>query len=292
MLRFSGLIPSNTLNRAGGEIVFDAEAAAELLRREQSALTFTQLPAYLGTNVVQTKLLIQGGYIRSIIASARFEAGFPSYAREDLDQFVALLSERAQDVLMAPEGAYQIMHAAKRACCNSTEIVDLLLAGKLSWVGKLTNGTGYDAILVDLDEIRRFVRGPELAGLTMNQAYKSLRINPRALNAVVDAGLLTTVKQRPPSNRATLQIIPLAEVDRFRSTYITLFEACAVLNEHHLVLRRQLAHAGVTPMCDQTTARVTLYRRIDVAAIYPATGKPLDQTTPVSLIERRRTRSG
>ena len=89
-------------------------------------------------------------------------------------------------------------------------------------------------------------------------------MNSRALNELVTAGGIGTVVERHPVNRAPLRIVPFAEVERFRDTYVSLFQAAAEAGLHHLVLKGRLSAAGVTPAFDPEAFRITLYARRSV----------------------------
>ncbi|NKX16071.1 hypothetical protein HGG75_09025 [Ochrobactrum pseudogrignonense] len=63
-----------------------------------------------------------------------------------------------------------IGYAAKRACCSSKEVLDLILGKKLEWIGRDLSTTGYKSILVNVDEIKRLTQLPRSEGLTLQRA--------------------------------------------------------------------------------------------------------------------------
>nr|WP_246389283.1 TniQ family protein [Microvirga mediterraneensis] len=267
ILTKTGHLKADQLGKSDHEVVFDAVATADLLRRLSDALTHVELMPYLNANRVQVDILIREGFLRPIVEGTDEEVGWRCYAREDADQFLQTLTAEARDVDAAPEGTFSIPDAAKRANCHSTEIVDLIRQRRLAWVGRLGAVHGYNSILVEDREIRERVRGPELEGYTLNQTYKRLRINSHAVNALIDKGVLKTVVQRHPASRTPLRIVPFAEFKWFQAQYVTLFEAARILGLHPMALKKALVASGVRPVFDPAEMRVTFYEREHVRKV-------------------------
>ncbi|WP_191970938.1 TniQ family protein [Methylobacterium soli] len=261
VLSFTGHIAPDHSALSDHAVVFDAAATAGLLGRLSTALTFLELGPYLNTNRVQAKLLVEAGFIKPVVDGADEEVGWRCYAREDADAFLDALNAKAESVELIPEGAACILDAAKRACCHSREIVSLILGGQLAWVGRQRAERGYDAILVQVGEVRRHVRGRDLDGIPLSAAYKVLRTNWRVLNALVDNGIIATSIQRHPVNRAPLAVVSHEELRRFQDTYVSLVAFAEELGVHHLKLKRALAERGVHPELAPDRFHASFYRR-------------------------------
>jgi hypothetical protein len=258
-------LPGDHSNRTDHELTFDAVTTADILRRFSTALTHLELCTYLNAHRVQTKQLVDGGYIRPIVDGPDEEIGWRCYAREDVDAFLQELAWGSISIDQAPPGAFPISEAAKRACCRTTEIVDLILSRRLKWVGRLSWAHGYNAILVQVSEIRAQVRGQELEGYTLTEVYKCLRVSAQVVNALVDKGILRTSIQRHPVNRSPTRIIAAQEFKHFRRTYVTLFEAAGNLGLHHMTLKKALADLGIKPVLDPAEFHATFYERERIA---------------------------
>jgi hypothetical protein len=261
ILAATGHLPPDHSNLSDHEATFDAVATNDLLRRFRTALTHLELSSYLNAHRVQTKQLVDCGYIRPIIEGSADEIGWRCYAREDVDAFLQRLASDSVSVDRAPPGTFTISDAAKRTCCRTTEIVDLILSRQLKWVGRLSWYHGYNAILVQVSEIRAHVRGRELDGYTLSKVPNSLRVNAHAVNALVEKGILQTNIQRHPVNRSPRRIVTAQELERFRRTYITLFEAAGILEMHHLALKRTLRDLGIKPALDPIEFHASFYKR-------------------------------
>lgn len=272
-LAFTGQIQADHADLSDHAVVFDAAATNALLRRLASALTFLELCPYLNANRVQTKLLIDAGHIRPVLEGRDEEVGWRCYARDDVDAFLAALHRDAVLVAVAPAGSYPIQDAAKRACCHSREIVDLIIARKLNWVGRLSATSGYDAVLVDVDEVRKHVRGQELDGLTVSAATKVLRLGSRTVNALIAGDVIATAYQRHPVNRAMVQVIPEKALERFRLRYVSLFALAEELGAHHVKLKRALAERGIHVALAPDQFHASFYLREDIRSVSLSPGE-------------------
>ncbi len=225
VLRFAGHLPRASDGRSDHEVTFDAVASARLLRRLASAYTFLELGPALNASRLQAKLLVDGGVLKPVLDGSDAEVGWKCYAREDVDAFLTDLRREACPSDVAPPGAYSIRSAAKRACCHSVEVVRLILERRLGRVAELRGVRGYDAMLVKIDEVRREVRGRELDGILPSAAYKLLRTNWRAVDALVENGVIRTVVRRHLANRVPVSVISHDEIKRFEDGYVSLFKA-------------------------------------------------------------------
>ncbi|MDX3808172.1 TniQ family protein [Bosea thiooxidans] len=246
------------------EIHFDAVANADLLNRLKSALSFLDLVSYLNTNRIQVRLLIDEGFVRPVVEDADRDVGWEVFARRDVDDFLDRLLRRADPALNVSEGMLDIATAAKRSCCNSMEIVRGILDGDLQRIGRATDVSGYSAVLVDLDEVRAHVRGQELDGLTVDKAYRALKINPNAMKALIERGIIPITIQRHPVNRSPLRIVSQDALTQFNTTYVALFDAASSLKIHPVVLKQALQAMEVSPAFDPIITKATIYRRDQV----------------------------
>jgi hypothetical protein len=72
----------------------------------------------------------------------------------------------AEPLATAADGQVTIPQAAHRAFCMSEDIVRLVLDRKLKRKWRIASERGYTSLLLDLDEVRALVRGPDHGGLT------------------------------------------------------------------------------------------------------------------------------
>ena len=263
ILAFAGHLAADDVG-SDHQVTFNAVATHDLLRRLTGAYTGQDLPSALNAKRVQAKLLVRAGFLKPVVAGADADVGWKCYAREDVEKFLADLSRDAVPVAAAPDGAYPMQDAAKRACCHSSEIVTLILNRRLAWVGRVKGVRGYGAILVDVSEVRRLVRGEELGGVPPSAAYKQLRMNWRSMTALIADGVIRTTIKRHPSHRVPVPVITQEEAERFGRAYVSLFEAARELGVHHMKLKCFLSGLGVEPTLVRERYHASFYLRADV----------------------------
>lgn len=267
VLAFTGHISSDHSRHRANDVLFDAVAAKDLIRRLGSSLTFRELVQYLGPDRVLTQILIKAGHIQPVVEGPESIVGYTLYAREDVDAFLGAIRRGGHAVTDVPAGAYPIKVAAKKASTTALRVIGLILDRKLDWIGCLEGAHAFHGVLVDLEEVRRLVRGPELAGYPPREAGRRMKVSERSIYELIERGLIGTVSQEHPTGHRRVRVVPFAELARFRETYVSLFEASRDLDLHHLVLRRRLTAASVLPVCDPHACGVTLYLREQVEAL-------------------------
>jgi hypothetical protein len=147
-----------------GNCLFDAVRGSQAAREAAAAtLSVRKAGEYLNAPRVQRDRLYRAGIIVPRIKGS----GAPDqFAPEDLDAFLARLLAGARPVKAAADGRVTIPQAAHRAFCMSEDIVRLVLEGKVQRKWKLADERGYMSLLLDLEEVRTLVRGPDHGGLT------------------------------------------------------------------------------------------------------------------------------
>ncbi len=154
LLTSSGSL-SATVDVADAFAFFDAKGAEGLLAAVRDAVTATGAEECLGANRVQTSILIKHGFIEPF---SRPDEGCRLkeilFSKSELDSFLAALMRDAVAVSMAPSSRHRsIRGVAKSLKCQTVEVVSLVIHRKLKWVGRIEGQYGFDAILVDIDEV-------------------------------------------------------------------------------------------------------------------------------------------
>jgi hypothetical protein len=206
---------------------------------------------------VQRDRLYRAGLIVPRIKAAEHGAA-DQFAPEDLDDFLARLLAGARPVKAAAEGRVTIPQAAHRAFCMSEDIVRLVLDGNLQRKWKVAGVRGYMSLLLDLEEVRALVRGPDHGGLTGQAISDRLRVADRAAAALIKYRHLKSVTVINPVNRCPTVVGPIREVERFEREFVSLFAIAK------LKVKKELQHAGVEPVFNPKKIGATFYRRADL----------------------------
>jgi hypothetical protein len=221
---------------------------------------------YLNAPRVHTKLLHENGFITPFVPAQKRNANVSRYAfrKADLDDFLSRLLADAQTLAEPTKNIQDLPGAAKRANCSVIEIVRLVLDRKLIWIGRRLEVAGYLSLLVQVDEIRRFVRGTETDGLAEHKVIDELKVSWQAVRALVDDGILPTTMVINPVNRCPTRVVLKDDLRAFRATYVTLFQLAKERGIHQLALKKDLVNKGITPALSQERFRASFYRRSEL----------------------------
>ncbi|MET4356393.1 hypothetical protein ABIC08_006356 [Bradyrhizobium sp. RT9b] len=120
------------------------------------------------------------------------------------------------------------------------------------------------SLLLDLEEVRALVRGPDLSGLTGLQIKDRLSTTAKVASALMRHGHLRTITVISPINRCPTVVVPAGEVERFAREYVSLFAISKQRGRHFMVVKKKLAEAAVEPVFNPKKIGATFYRRADV----------------------------
>lgn len=123
---------------------------------------------------------------------------------------------------------------------------------------------GFDSLVVKLDEIKALVRGAEVDGLFTVPAIRLLQVPRETLCQIAQRGVIKTIRAIDPVNRRSKMLFPHAELERFRSEFISLYHLAKTSGHSGQVLRKQLAAQGVYPAEELAGVGATFYRKSEL----------------------------
>ena len=255
-----GLVEAGSEARSTNSMLLDARAGLLAASRIRGAMPLKAAGAYVNAPRVHIRLLAEHGFIRPCVPAKAFTAE-DFYAPADLDAFLDHLMGGAVAIRTPKPGQATIPAAAKRACCSAADIVRLILDRRLEWTGRLAGERGYLAVMVAVDEIKTKTRGQDHGGLTLRQAAPLLGCSDNVVRALIDAGHLRTRTVVNPMNKCPQIVVMPAEVERFRSEYVSLFALAKERGEHFRAVKKEVEAAGVVPAFDPEEIEATFYRR-------------------------------
>ncbi|WP_315810669.1 TniQ family protein [Bradyrhizobium sp. SZCCHNR3107] len=248
---------------ADNHVILDADTAQRIAARIQDTVRLPEAARILGSTYLTADRLVKAGLVR------KHNIGSDGVLlATELKGFLSQLHRDAISVERPATGTMSINFAARRANCTTIDIVRLILDRKLRWVGRHLGRSGYDSILVDINEIRLFVRPNPSADLPFGKARKLLKTNDRALLTLLEIGAIQSKTMPNPVGGQLQRRIPLTELTRFDSTYVSLHrlwrEAGVAMTMASF--RRELDSRGVRPAPELSGAAATFYRRSDLHA--------------------------
>lgn len=256
LLQLAGVIGADTPNNA----VFDAQAGFAAVRDSLAALSFRDTAARLGVNLKQARLFADAGFIEPVADGAlRLRARF---APATLDAFMATLLAGAVTVRRKAADHATIPEASSRTSRQQTEIVKLILDGKLKWVGRVGRKPDLSSILVKLSEVNAVIHDLRPDTLSIAEFAKKAGLKKRAAQVLVKRGIVRSIASKRAGH--LVRRVPVAEVDAFRRRYVTLGEISRERRRHHAAVLKSLEDDGILPAFDLGKARAQVYRRDEV----------------------------
>jgi hypothetical protein len=117
------------------------------------------------------------------------------------------------------------------------------------------------SVLVDVEDVRALVRGPDHGGFTGMEIKDKLSTTAKVAAALIKHGHLKTITVVNPVNRCPTVIVPAEEVERFGKRYVSLFALAKQQRRHFLKVKQELDAAGIRPALDPEEVGATFYQR-------------------------------
>jgi hypothetical protein len=248
---------------ADNKVTFEAAEAEALLKGLAESMSMERAREYLNVPRPHDRGLLERGFITPMMAGGRAQGGH-AFLKSDLDGFLERLLRNADPSLQNDTGLVPLIAAARHSCSAVMDVVALVLDGKLSRVGRDTGQAGFLSILVDAEEVRPLVTGPDYDGHSMRDLERLLPAKSRAVKALVDQGFLTADIVKNPVTKWMQPIVRREELARFKREFVSLHALAQERGDHFMRVKKALVAAGVKPVADPDLLGQTLYRRSDI----------------------------
>ncbi|URK87814.1 hypothetical protein LP421_08505 [Rhizobium sp. RCAM05350] len=167
------------LNATDERIVLPANEMLALVDRLRGNLSTANASDYIGASRTLWQTLVQNGHVISSLG-VNDDAMYLLYRTSDLDRFVHRVNGFATEEFDSTSGLTSLAIAIKRASCKFSEVLDLLLSGKLKSVSVDPTKPGLKGLMLDHEEICCLTRMPERGGLTVRQAAAESDHRPKS----------------------------------------------------------------------------------------------------------------
>ncbi|WAJ29428.1 TniQ family protein [Antarcticirhabdus aurantiaca] len=246
------------------QVTFDADANKDFLRDLTSSLTLEEAAARVDASPGQLLALVDAGLVPTWIGSHVEGSNRHRFRPSDLDGFLGALRVRIDASSPADRPLAGIETAARRACRPPACVAALVLSGGLTRLGNSGQRVGYRSVLVDPGEVRTALVPEEEGDLSLAAVRNATGIARHVLAALVRSGILVGRSARHPVNGTTRFLVPPADLERFRATYVPLASLAAGCEVTPQLLKRRLDASGVEPALDPAVAKAVIYRRVDI----------------------------
>lgn len=274
LLKSAGWLAQDVTRASAHRILFDADNAEEFVKSVRESLKPAEAQSYLNVTRTLWDTLIEDNHIaqRASIDHGAYKLT-PLYLRADLDHLLEKLRAGARAPTDIGTARVTIPIAIKRANCSFSEILRLLLDGKLRNATVDPGAAGIGAILVDVAELRGLTQRGDHGGLGVVEASAELELQPKVLEQLTKAGLIKAEIGLNPFNRCPQTIYRKEEIDRFSDEFVSLFGYASRLGVHFKKAKNDLESAGVPVAIGSDAVSATFYRWTDIRAAGPRFAK-------------------
>jgi hypothetical protein len=243
LVHTAGYIRTEALSLSDDRILFDARKAHDLLTRVGSAMSLNDARRHINA----PRQLFTAGLIKYFIPGGTDIVSKRAFAKQDLDDFMDRLLAKAFDADPDDRSLCTIPVATQRANCSATEIVHLIFDGTIARVGRHPTEHGFLSVLVDSEEVKRHVRGPELQGMKLKDVENKLRVRSNTVKALLDNNHLPCGVALNPAKRYPQRYVKEADLKEFMDRVVCIDMLVRERRTRRKNLRALLDSLGIAP---------------------------------------------
>ena len=247
-------------------ILLNKDEALDLIKGYKGALSVPAIARMTGIQQRHLVMMIANGWLQTRSNSGNVAFAKHRVGQEDVAAMLDALIGGAEEVDTPEPHQVDVETARQNAVCSLEEILRLVFDGKLSWKGRLAGRHDYDALLVDVDEVRHAVPvRSELQGLLKLQMKEIVRgIDANSIPIFIDRGDFQTMEEIHPLTGTTTMTITRESATAFSERYIALGEMCQDTGLHRSQIMLIMRAAGIDEVFDKATFMTVIYRREEV----------------------------
>lgn len=263
----AGRIRPEEASLSNDRIVIPAADLQILLRELRSCVGWNRLTEILEVPRRTVGEFVGPGLIEPVIERADHHLKSDLFRRSDVDDFMERLLQHATTVEAPTPGLFDFLSTRRRSLTCTKDLIDMLLQHRLTRVERWKGASGVSCIFLDPEEVGRVAFPQKLDGPTFKKAAALLRIQPAAVNALIQHGYLESQHIGVQRQRNTLKVIPWTSITRFKKTYVTQFEIARSLGISYPALDKLLSDRRITTVHRTNQIGVKLYLRSEVSFI-------------------------
>lgn len=247
-------------------VTVEASDIQEMVEALKQALSTPQVELMTGIPRIPLKVLIADGHLPTITGSTGKAYAKHRFSEIEVQRLMERLFEGTVSVTNPEERQVSVQRARNIACASNSQILSLIMDGKLKWKGRLVGTSDYAGLLVDADEITRIVRSDvQKNGLTKLELKKFIPGMGRdSIARFIRDGLLETVEEFNPEARRMSTVISRSSAQKFLDTYVSLGELSQKSGLHHKQVRKLLRTAKIEAAFDPDEYQSFFYQREQV----------------------------
>ncbi|MCV2893720.1 TniQ family protein [Lentibacter sp. XHP0401] len=242
--------------------VFDAKAAAPILRDLTILVSATDFQDLIGATRSQFDLLVADGIIKPALEASRTKSVWDPRAGVEL---LTKLLRGAVQLRQSQHSWEHISKSAWRLKITPGTIIQAIMEGRLRRIGNLEGKIGYAAVYVDHDEVARLLASDAPPGHSIETFAKSVGVGqPEGLRRLIVDGHTTATRAINPRTKAKQLYITTADADAFHEKFFTPRTMANAYQRSWQSLRAELDRNGVLPFehGDRNYGRIFLRAKV------------------------------
>lgn len=241
--------------------LFDADAVKPILASFKGSICQLAARKRLNAPRSQFDALLKHGTLKPIDGGSLSR---PYYDPYDVDDLLHGLLTRAMPIHHPTKAQVDIKTACRKTVTGAAEIVDLIVSGKLKFVGRDPQKHGYLSVLVDSTEVAKLKRLAEPKGYMKHEIARFLGVNDPAIKYLETSGLLPFVKSRHPVSRKAIRIVTYDAMSGFLKSYLPCRYLAKQLNLTTRYVGSKLDSKDADRIEMPNNCRGKIYRRDDL----------------------------
>ena len=231
-----------------------SEAIDDLRCRFASRLNAIEAQSVMGVSLELLNQLRDHGIVSTTVDALD---QIPKFDRDELEQLLAKLSAWVTETQPDGTDMVSIIDATQRVRCPLTDIVKLILGGKLTQLCRNAGMSGLAAFRVNLSELRAALPQFEMPGVTKGDASRRLRVNYPTINFLIADGVLIERRLRNPRSRQFLAAVCSKSLTAFEAKFETLGQLSKRYRRASGPFSSHLEAKGICPI--ETPDGISLY---------------------------------
>jgi len=241
-------------------ILIEVDKMDALAKSIKEGLTPSEARKVLNVNLATWGTLLRQGIFTPITP----DGTTPRFSLEDLQGYLDMLVSKKTEPFDGSGSMLDLMAARRKSRCTVEEVVGLMQAGALSRVSINPEKAGFQAIYLCPSELKKKVRGTDIAGLPVYRAYQELKMSYGTITKLSAAGIIPMFRAKHPENRSMQTYVAPEAIVEFKRTYVSLFVLAEQRGLNARKLKYALKAAGIEPFLTQEKHGASFYRVVDV----------------------------
>lgn len=259
-LRHSRFIEGDN-HRLDHHVVFPAAEAEVFARKFASGINKRAVGELLKVPRVHLTTLTRSRYLTPMFQADGMET---LYDPLEVYSFISGILDGAEVIPHRQSHQLTIPEAVKKACCQISEVLDLLTANELNWIGRWVEHEGYLSILVDINEVKQKVQLPDADGIAVSAIANDFGITSKGVSFLLSSRMLPTESAISPTNRCPMRIVPTKDYERFKQTFVSLRDLARSQKKASRVMLADLTARNIRPLPEARSHSAYIFRRSDL----------------------------